>query len=204
IIFVLNEIRTRKTAIKYDLKRASSPLFITKLVLFIMIINIFTFILSQYAGIPYILIILILLVLGYTFVMKNTVLGRRVDAVRGSMHAAQRSGIKTREVMYLAFVSMGILAAFGGIVFAGRLNAATPQAGDLFGLDAIAAAVIGGASFTGGVGTIFGAVIGELVVGGDNHGMALMDIGINRELVIKCFVLLHALYVYISNYKRLT
>src|SRR5699024_12596695 len=81
IIFVLNEIRTRKTAIKYDLKRASSHLFITKLVLFIMIINIFTFILSQYAGIPYILIILILLILGYKYEMKNKVLDRIIYTI---------------------------------------------------------------------------------------------------------------------------
>jgi len=202
IIFVLNEVRTRKTAIKYNLKRASSPLFITKIVLFILIINIFTFILSQYAGIPYILIILILLILGYTFVMKNTVLGRRVYAVGGNMNAAQLSGIKTKKVKFLAFVNMGILSALAGIVFAGRLNAATPQAGKLFELDAIAAAVIGGASFTGGVGTIFGAVIGALVMGVLNNGMSLMGIGIDWQQAIKGLVLLLAVAFDVMNKKK--
>src|SRR5699024_12411323 len=116
IIFIFNEIRTRKIDIKYDLKKSSSPLFCIKLLFFIIIINIFTFILSQYAGIPYILIILILLILGYTFVMKNTVLGRRVYAVGGNMKAAQLSGIKTKKVKFLAFVNMGILSALAGIV----------------------------------------------------------------------------------------
>src|SRR5699024_10375041 len=100
IIFVLYYIRIRKTDIKYYLKRSYYLIFISKFVLFIMIINIFTFFLKKYAGIPYILIILILLILGYTFVMKNTVLGRRVYAVGGNMKAAQLSGIKTKKVKF--------------------------------------------------------------------------------------------------------
>src|SRR5699024_12378425 len=93
--------------------------------------------------------------------------------------------IKTKKVKFLAFVTMGILSALAGIVFGGRLNAATPQAGKLFELDAIAAAVSGGASFTGGVGTIFGAVIGALVMGVLNNGMSLMGIGIDWQQAIK-------------------
>src|SRR5699024_328846 len=127
------------------------------------------------------------------------VLGRRVYAVGGNMKAAQLSGIKTKKVKILAFVNMGILSALAGIVFAGRLNAATPQAGNLFELDAIAAAVIGGASFTGGVGTIFGAVIGALVMGVLNNGMSLMGIGIDWQQAIKGLVLLLAVAFDVMN-----
>ena len=134
--------------------------------------------------------------------MKNTVLGRRVYAVGGNMKAAQLSGIKTKKVKFLAFVNMGILSALAGIVFAGRLNAATPQAGNLFELDAIAAAVIGGASFTGGVGTIFGAVIGALVMGVLNNGMSLMGIGIDWQQAIKGLVLLLAVAFDVMNKKK--
>src|SRR5699024_2617189 len=197
-----NEIKSRKTPIEYDLHRASSPLLITKSVLFIMIINIFTFILSQYPGLLYILIILLLIILAYTFLMKNKVLGRRVYAEGGNMKIAQLSGIKTKKVKFLAFVNMGILSALAGIVFAGRLDAATPQAGNLFELDAIAAAVIGGASFTGGVGTIFGAVIGALVMGVLNNGMSLMGIGIDWQQAIKGLVLLLAVAFDVMNKKK--
>src|SRR5699024_8695429 len=166
-----------------------------------MIINIFTFILSQYAGIPYILIILILLILGYTFVMKNTVLGRRVYAVGGNMKAAQLSGIKTKKVKFLAFVNMGILSALAGIVFAGRLNAATPQAGNLFELDAIEAAVNGGVSFTRGVKTIIGAVIRVLVISVLKNVISLMGIRIDWQQAIKCLDLLLAV-VFDVMYKK--
>lgn len=199
IIFILNELKIRRTDAKYDLKRTSFAMFILKLVITVVIINTFTFILSKYAGVPYVLLILIALILGYTFVLSKTVVGRRLYAVGGNINAAQLSGIKTKKVKFWAFVNMGVLAALAGLIFAGRLNAATPQAGNLFELDAIAAAVIGGASFTGGVGTIFGAVIGALVMGVLNNGMSLMGIGIDWQQAIKGLVLLGAVAFDVLN-----
>lgn len=199
ILFVINELRLRKTDIKYDLKRVSLPLFILKLLVFVTIFNGFTFVLSQYAGIPYVLIILVLLALGYTFVMNKTVLGRRIYAVGGNVNAAQLSGIKTKKMKFWVFINMGVMAALAGLIFAGRLNAATPQAGNLFELDAIAATVIGGASFTGGVGTVYGAVIGALVMGILNNGMSLMGIGIDWQQAIKGLVLLGAVAFDVLN-----
>jgi len=131
--------------------------------------------------------------------MNRMVVGRRIYAVGGNESAAQLSGIKTKKVKFWTFVNMGVLAALAGLIFAGRLNAATPQAGNLFELDAIAAAVIGGASFTGGVGTIFGAVIGALVMGVLNNGMSLMGIGIDWQQAIKGLVLLGAVAFDVMN-----
>ena len=149
VIFVINELRIRRTDVKYNLKRASFSFFISKLVIFVVAVNAFTFVLAKYAGIPYVLIILVILIIGYSFFMEKTVAGRRIYAVGGNANAARLSGVKTKKVKFWVFVNMGVLAALAGLVFAGRLNAATPQAGNLFELDAIAAAVIGGASFTG-------------------------------------------------------
>lgn len=192
VLFVLNELRVRKTNHKYGFTTVSFPLFVLKLVLLVAIINIFTFVLAKYEGIPYVLIILFILIVGYTFVTNKTVIGRHLYAVGGNEAAAQLSGVKTRKIKFLVFVNMGVLAALSGLIFAGRLNAATPQAGNLFELDAIAAAVIGGASFTGGVGRVTGAVIGALVMGVLNNGMSLMGIGIDWQQAIKGFVLLLA------------
>jgi putative multiple sugar transport system permease protein len=199
IVYILSELKIRRTDLKYDFKTISFPLFIIKLVLFTIVINLFTYVLAQYEGIPYVLIVLFVLIIGYTFVMNKTVIGRHIYAVGGNANAAQLSGIKTKKMKFWVFVNMGVLAALCGMIFAGRLNAATPQAGNLFELDAIAAAVIGGASFTGGVGTVFGAVIGALVMGVLNNGMSLMGIGIDWQQAIKGLVLLAAVAFDVLN-----
>ncbi|MBT2216003.1 sugar ABC transporter permease [Virgibacillus dakarensis] len=199
IIYIINELRIRRTDLKYNFKTTTLPLFIVKLILFTAVINVFTYVLAQYEGIPYVLIILLVLIIGYTFVMNKTVTGRHIYAVGGNVNAAQLSGVKTKKMKFWVFVNMGVLAALSGMIFAGRLNAATPQAGNLFELDAIAAAVIGGASFTGGVGTVFGAVIGALVMGVLNNGMSLMGIGIDWQQAIKGLVLLAAVAFDVLN-----
>lgn len=199
IVFVIYELRVRSKDIKYNFKSLSTPLFIAKLAALVIIINLFSYALASYEGIPYVLIVLILLVIGYTFVMNKTVFGRHVYSVGGNIKAAQLSGVKTKKSVFLVFVNMGVLAALAGLIFAGRLNAATPQAGNLFELDAIAAAVIGGASFSGGIGTVIGAVIGALVMGVLNNGMSLMGIGIDWQQAIKGLVLLGAVAFDVLN-----
>lgn len=202
VLFILYELNFRRTNRKYNLRVSSFPSFVTKLIIFTFAINFFTYSLARYAGTPYILLILILLIIGYTFVMNRTVIGRHVYSVGGNENAARLSGVKTKKIKFLAFVNMGVLAAFAGLVFAGRLNAATPQAGTLFELDAIAAAVIGGASFSGGVGRVFGAVIGALVMGLLNNGMSLMGIGIDWQQAIKGLVLLLAVAFDVLSKRR--
>ncbi|GAA0485951.1 sugar ABC transporter permease [Salinibacillus aidingensis] len=199
LLYILTELRLRKNAQKYNFNVTSFGLFILKLLLFTAVIFSFTYVLALYEGFPYVLIVLFLLVIGYTFLMNNTVYGRHIYAVGGNANAAQLSGIKTKKVKFLVFINMGLLSALCGIIFSGRLNAATPQAGNLFELDAIAAAVIGGASFTGGVGTVFGAVIGALVMGVLNNGMSLMGIGIDWQQAIKGLVLLAAVAFDVLN-----
>ncbi|MCZ8535542.1 sugar ABC transporter permease [Psychrobacillus psychrodurans] len=199
IIFVIYELRVRSKDIKYNFKTLSTPLFIAKIATLVIIINLFSYILASYEGIPYVLIVLTLLVIGYTFVMNKTIFGRHVYSVGGNIKAAQLSGVKTKKSVFLVFVNMGVLAALAGLIFAGRLNAATPQAGNLFELDAIAAAVIGGASFSGGIGTVIGAVIGALVMGVLNNGMSLMGIGIDWQQAIKGLVLLGAVAFDVLN-----
>lgn len=199
IFLVLNELRARRTDIKFNFETLSLPMFIAKLAAMVIVINVFAYVLALYEGIPYVLIVLTLIVIGYTFLMNKTTFGRHIYAVGGNAKAAQLSGIKTKKSKFLVFVNMGVLAALAGLIFAGRLNAATPQAGNLFELDAIAAAVIGGASFTGGVGTVMGAVIGALVMGVLNNGMSLMGIGIDWQQGIKGLVLLGAVAFDVLN-----
>jgi putative multiple sugar transport system permease protein len=159
----------------------------------------FAVVLAQYEGIPNILILLSALVIIYSFVMNKMIMGRHIYALGGNEKAAKLSGVKTKQVTFWVFVNMGVLAAMSGLVFAARLNAATPKAGTNFELDAIAACFIGGASATGGVGTVIGAIIGGLVMGVMNNGMSLVGLGIDWQQGIKGLVLLLAVGFDIYN-----
>ena len=94
--------------------------------------------------------------------------------------------------MFWVYANMGVLAALAGVIFTGRLNSATPKAGVNFELDAIAACFIGGASTSGGVGTVVGAIVGGLLMGVLNNGMSIMGVNIDWQQTIKGFVLLAA------------
>ena len=107
--------------------------------------------------------------------------------------------MKTERLTFLAFVNMGVLAAIAGMVFAARLNSATPKAGFALELDVIAAVFIGGASMSGGVGKIIGAVVGAFLMGVLNNGMSILGIGIDYQQMIKGLVLLAAVIFDVYN-----
>jgi putative multiple sugar transport system permease protein len=134
--------------------------------------------------------------------MRTTVFGRHTYAVGGNEPAAKLSGVRSKRVTFFVFVNIGVLAALAGMVYAARLNAGTPQAGINFELEAIAAAFIGGASATGGVGTVLGAIIGGLVLGVLNNGMSIVGVDIYSQQVIKGLVLLGAVGFDIYNKRK--
>jgi putative multiple sugar transport system permease protein len=135
----------------------------------------------------------------YAFLTTRTTIGRRIYALGGNRKAAQLSRINTERLTFLTFVNMGMLAALAGLIFAARLNTATPKAGVAFELDVIAAVFIGGASMSGGVGKITGAVIGAFIMGVMNNGMSILGIGIDYQQVIKGLVLLAAVIFDVYN-----
>src|SRR5947208_550909 len=173
--------------------------FIAKTLLFVASIVFLTYLLSSYKGLPNVLIVMFVLMLAYDFVTRRTTIGRRIYALGGNEKAARLSGIKTERLAFLTFVNMGVLAALAGLVFAARLNTATPKAGLGFELDVIAACFIGGASATGGIGKVTGAVIGAFIMGVMNNGMSILGVGIDYQQVIKGLVLLAAVYVDVYN-----
>ena len=162
----------------------------------------FTYALASFKGIPVTLIVLAVLVLIYGIVTNRSVFGRHIYAIGGNRHAAELSGIKTRQVDFFLFVNMGVLAALAGLVFTARLNLAGPKAGDGFELEAISAAFIGGAAVQGGVGTVGGAIIGGLIIGVLNNGMSIMGIGIEWQQAVKGLVLLLAVAFDVFNKRR--
>lgn len=159
--------------------------------------------LASYRGVPVVLIILGIILLVYNFITLNTVIGRHLYALGGNEKAARLSGVKTNKLLFLAYVNMGLLAAIAGIVFAARLNSASPQAGSGFELDAIGACFIGGASASGGVGTVGGTLIGAMIMGVLNNGMSIMGISSNIQQVVKGLVLLGAVAFDVSSKNRI-
>ena len=177
-------------------------LFASRNAVFAMILVALSWLLATYKGLPNVLIIMFVLMVAYDFVTSRTTIGRRIYALGGNEKAARLSGIRTERLAFYTFVNMGVLAALAGLVFAARLNTATPKAGLGFELDVIAACFIGGASASGGVGKVMGAVIGAFVMGVMNNGMSILGIGIDYQQVIKGLVLLAAVCVDVYNKKK--
>ncbi|MQY25474.1 multiple monosaccharide ABC transporter permease [Nocardia aurantia] len=199
---VWQQVRVRGRRRSYGLPAGPRSLFVAKMVALGVVIGAFAYVLASYNGIPIIGLILVVLILAYSFVMNRTVIGRRIYAVGGNEKAAQLSGVNTRGNTFWVFVNMGVLAALAGIIFAARLGDATPKAGQNFELDAIAAAFVGGASAGGGIGTVVGAIVGALVMGVMNNGMSMLGVGSDWQQVIKGLVLLAAVAFDVYNKKR--
>ena len=176
--------------------------FVLKTLMILITVNYLSYIMAGYRGYPNVLIVIAVLVAAYGFLTSRTTVGRRIYALGGNVKAAKLSGVNTEKLTFLTFANMGLLAAFAGLVFAARLNTATPKAGYGYELDVIAAVFIGGASTTGGVGTVTGAIIGAFLMGVMNNGMSILSIGIDWQQVIKGVVLLAAVIFDVYNKKK--
>ena len=199
VAFFYMNLRERANKLQYGAAAEPLGFLIGKNVVFSAAILSFAYLLSTYKGLPNVMVIMFVLMMLFDFITNRTTIGRRIYALGGNEKAARLSGIKTDRLSFYAFVNMGVLAALAGLIFAARLNTATPKAGVGFELDVIAACFIGGASATGGVGKVMGAVIGAFVMGVMNNGMSILGIGIDYQQVIKGIVLVAAVFVDIYN-----
>lgn len=184
--------RTRAARLGYGQAVESLAMFAAKLVAGAALILFLVVQLARFKNLPWVLVLLAALVLGYSLMANRTVFGRRIYAIGGNLQAAVLSGVKVKSIVFWIFVNMGVLSAVAGIIFAGRLNQAGPTAGNSFELDAIAAAFIGGAAVQGGVGKIVGAITGGLIMAVINNGMSLIGSPSERVMLVKGAVLLAA------------
>ncbi|WP_431511615.1 multiple monosaccharide ABC transporter permease [Variovorax sp. DAIF25] len=199
VALVFFKLRGRAKLAAHGMAQEPYAFFLVKNLFFAAIILFFSYLLATYKGLPNVLIVMAVLIVAYDFVTNRTTIGRRIYALGGNEKAARLSGVKTQRLAFLTFVNMGALAALAGLVFAARLNTATPKAGLGFELDVIAACFIGGASASGGVGKVMGAVIGAFIMGVMNNGMSILGIGIDYQQVIKGLVLLAAVFIDVYN-----
>jgi len=189
--------RARRLARGYETEPLA--LFVIKNLVISAIILFFIYMLASYKGLPNVLVVMSVLIAGFVFITKRLTFGRRIYAMGGNLKAASLSGIKTERLTFYIFAIMGALAALAGMIYAARLNSATPKAGQGLELDVIAAVFIGGASALGGVGQVAGAVIGAFIMGVMNNGMSIMGVNIDWQQMIKGIVLLAAVFFDLYN-----
>jgi putative multiple sugar transport system permease protein len=201
VLLIYFNAKERRSQLAHGLAEEPASIFIGRNVLIAVAFLGFAIIMASYKGLPNVLVVMGALIALFMFITTRSTFGRRIYAMGGNEKATKLSGINTERLTFLIFVIMGALAALGGLIFAARLNVATPKAGNGFELDVIAACFIGGAAVTGGVGKVTGAVIGAFIMGVMNNGMSLVGIDIGWQFVIKGAVLMLAVFldVYYKN-----
>jgi D-xylose transport system permease protein len=154
------------------------------------------------AGIPNPVMIFLVIALAGAFLTQNTTFGRYLYAIGGNPDAARLSGINIRSHILMVFCIMGALAGVAAIIYTARVGSASPDAGQLLELDAIAACVIGGTSLMGGRGTVFGAILGALIMASLDNGMSLMSVKPYMQNIIKGAILVTAVGLDMAGRKR--
>jgi len=155
-----------------------------------------------YRGIPYPVVIFAIIAFVGTFLLQNTKFGRRIYAMGGNEEAARLSGINIYRMKLGIYCIITTLSALAGVILASRLNGASPNLGNMFELDAISAVIIGGTSFSGGVGTIIGTVIGAFIISVLNNGMSLLEVPTFYQLIIKGLIIILAVWFDVLSKKK--
>ncbi|MES2171317.1 MAG: multiple monosaccharide ABC transporter permease [Actinomycetota bacterium] len=195
VALVWNEFRQRRIQTQMGADKAPIWVSMVKLVILVAVTGGATYLFATGrvgTSFPISGIIVGVLVLIYSFVTRNTTIGRHIYAVGGNWHAAELSGVKIKRVNFFVMMNMSVLASIAGMVGVARAGASGPGDGTGWELDAIAAVFIGGAAVAGGIGTIVGSIIGALVIAVLNNGLQLLGVSNDRVQIIKGLVLLIA------------
>ncbi len=186
---------------KRRLSLASNPPWVRCLI-FVVIIALFVFVMNQYHGIPNPVIILLIFFIIFNYISTKTIFGRRIYAIGGNKMASRLAGINTKFITMTVFTINGLMAAVAGIFLTSRLDSAAVNAGQSAELDAIAACVIGGTSLMGGIGTVFGAIVGSVVIASLDNGMSLLNAPSFWQTIVKGLVLILAVWFDMSRKKE--
>jgi putative multiple sugar transport system permease protein len=189
ILFIIGEINNRKKTQAYHFEVPRMNMFILKLVFISAVIAVITWVLAGYQGLSWAAVILLLVVLIYSYITTKTVIGRHIFAVGGNPEAAELNGISVKKITYIVFGSMGLLTALSGMLYASWLRSATTIAGQGMEFDAIAAAFVGGVAVAGGVGKVTGSILGALVMASLTNGMNLLGWDISIQYIVRALVL---------------
>ena len=161
------------------------------------------YLLNDYRGIPFPVLVLAILAVAGFFLSRKTAFGRHIYAIGGNIDAARLSGIGVEKVKLLIFSINGLMVAIAGLILSARLGAGAPSAGQNAELDAIAACVIGGASLAGGIGSVYGVVIGAFIIALLDNGMSMLDVPTFWQYIVKGSILLLAVWADTMSKKKM-
>ncbi|MFA6078801.1 MAG: sugar ABC transporter permease [Candidatus Omnitrophota bacterium] len=201
-LFLFVHFYKRMKRVRYGFSVKPLPVDILKVLAITLVVSAFLLIMIHNRGIPYAVMLLLVMAVIFNFIAGHTVFGRQLYAIGGNPDAAELSGVNIKKRIMALYMIFGVITAVSGLVLTARLNAATTSAGQGMELDVIAAAVIGGTSLMGGEGTIIGSVVGALIMASLDNGMSLMDTNITYQYIIKGMILLLAVWVDIATRKR--
>ena len=189
---VWTNIRRRRARQRHGLTALGTGAMAARILVPSIVIVGFIFLMNQAGGVPIPVIFLLAVAITGAFLTANTTFGRYLYAIGGNPDAARLSGINLKRYILVAFCLMGGLAGLASILHTARVGSASPDAGTLMELDAIASCVIGGTSLMGGRGTVFGAVLGALILASLDNGMSLLNYENWAQYVVKGGVLVAA------------
>ena len=196
IIYAANRLLGWRGRQQRGVSKTPLVVVIAQIVLVSLVIAAVTYIFNQDRGVPFVVVLILVLLVGFTFLAERTRFGRYVYAIGGSAEAARRAGINVDRIRIYVFMISSIMAGMGGIVLASRLRSVdTSAGGGNLMLNSIAAAVIGGTSLFGGRGRVISAFIGALVIASVENGMGLLGLSSGVKFVITGLVLLLAVLV---------
>ncbi|WP_437670338.1 sugar ABC transporter permease [Sorangium sp. So ce131] len=167
-----------------------------------MLTLVFVGVMNDYQGVPFPVLLVLVLATAFSVLSKHTAFGRHLYAIGGNREAAFYSGININRHLVAVFTLMGVMSGIAGVVLTARVGSATSDAGRMMELDAIAAAVIGGTSLLGGQGTVWGALLGALVMASLDNGMSLMNTESFWQPIIKGVILVLAVGIDMASRKN--
>lgn len=199
---VISVLYTRKSSKKYGFNVESTRTSALKIAGVVVMACVFTLIMNLYKGIPVPVIIMLAVVCILSLIAQNTTFGRSIYAIGGNIEASRLSGINVQKVVLFVYMINGFICAIGGIIYSARLNAGIPAAGSGMELDAIAAAIIGGTSMSGGSGKVAGALLGALFMASLDNGMSILDIQAFWQSIVKGLILVIAVWFDVYSKKK--
>ncbi len=194
LFLAFSMFQSRRNKIKYGFKPLPMLIEILRLVALAALIVIYVFIVNQYNGVQIPVMLLAVTAVIMSYVSTNTPVGRYAYAIGGNREAARLSGVNINKNIFNVFVLMGLMCGISGVVLASYVGYGTIAAGQGYELDAIASTVLGGTSTMGGIGTIFGAIVGSLMIASLTSGLQMLNVPASWQYVLKGIVLVVAVY----------
>jgi len=191
----------RKARKQHGVENKAAKFEYAKALVAVVVLLVLLYALESYRGIPTPILIMGGLILIATYVAKRTAFGRRVYAIGGNIEATRMSGVNVERTKMLVFGFNGMMVAVAALILTSRLGAGSPAAGNMAELDAIAACVIGGTSLAGGVGAVFGAIMGALIMASLDNGMSMLDVPTFWQLIVKGMILWLAVWLDVKTKK---